>query len=218
MQTYAIDPAKTRDISNLLLDGNARLRVVPARILEETTVDERLLFGVRQGLYSFPTDELCAFLAARIAGRSAIEVGAGHGVLAAALGIAATDNRQQEEPAIRAYYDFLGQPVVPYGDHVEKLDAAEAVAKHRPQVVIACWVTHIYNPARPEAGGNASGVNEAEIIAACDEYIFVGNEHVHRAKPIWALSHEKITPPWLYSRAGNGSRDFIAIWRRAETA
>lgn len=58
------------------------------------------------------------------------------------------------------------------------------------------------------------GLDEAKIIASCDEYIFVGNEHVHAHKPIWDLPHEKLTPPLLYSRATNGSRDFIAIWRR----
>jgi len=63
-------------------------------------------------------------------------------------------------------------------------------------------------------GGGSSGVDEEAIIASCDEYIFVGNEHVHAPKPIWSLPHEKLTPPWLYSRAVNGSRDFIGIWRR----
>jgi hypothetical protein len=57
-------------------------------------------------------------------------------------------------------------------------------------------------------------VDEAAIIASCEEYISIGNERVHAAKPIWALPHEKLTPPWLYSRALNGSADFIASWRR----
>jgi len=30
-------------------------------------------------------------------------------------------------------------------------------------------------------------MDEAAVIAACDEYIFIGNEHVHASKPIWAL-------------------------------
>ena len=115
-------------------------------------------------------------------------------------------------------YRALGQPTVPYGDHVEKLDAAAALATYRPQVVIACWVTHRFEAHRPEAGGSVTGVDEAAIIAACEEYIVIGNERVHAGKPIWSLPHEKLTPPWLYSRAVNGSADFVAIWRQDRSA
>lgn len=214
MDVFEIDPSQVRDISRDLLDSQRRLRIVPAHTLEKTTAQERLLFGVREGLYSFPTDELCAFLRTRIAGRSAIEIGAGHGILAEALAIPATDNRQQEEESVKAYYDEIGQPTVRYGDNVEKLDASAAVVKYKPQVVIACWVTHRFEPDCLEAGGSATGVDEASLIASCDEYIFIGNEHVHAHKPIWRLPHEKMTPAWLFSRAVNGSRDFIASWRR----
>lgn len=89
----------------------------------------------------------------RIKGRIAIEIGAGHGVLAGALSIPATDNRQQEDPELRAYYAQIGQSTVPYGENVEKLDAAAAVAKYRPNIVVACWVTHRFDPKRPHAGG-----------------------------------------------------------------
>lgn len=214
MNLYVIDPAAVRDLSGLLLDEQGCLRVVPAQVLEHTTAQERMAFGVRHGLYSFPTEELCAFLRERIGSRTAIEIGAGHGVLARALAIPATDNRQQEDPVIKAHYAALRQPTVPYGEHVEKLDALAAVKKYRPQVVVACWVTHRFDPRRPDAGGNGSGVDEAAVIDSCEEYIFIGNERVHATKPIWALPHEKLTPPWLYSRALNGSADFIAIWRR----
>lgn len=217
MDAFAINPAQVRDVSSLLLDAEGCLRVVPARTLEATTPQERFLFGVREGVYSFPTEELCEFLRSRIAGRTAIEIGAGHGVLSQALSILATDNRQQEDEELKAYYQAIGQPTVRYGANVEKLDAAAAVEKYKPAVVVACWVTHQFDAAHPAAGGSRSGVNEASLIAQCDEYIFIGNEHVHTAKPIWALPHEKITPPWLYSRAINGTRDFIAVWRREAT-
>lgn len=190
------------------------MSVVPASVLERTTAGERLVFGMRHGIYSFPTEELVTFLKVRIRGRSAIEIGAGHGRLAKALGIPATDNRQQEDPRMKAYYAARGQATVPYGDHVDALDAAQAVKMHRPQVVIACWVTHKFDPRRPQAEGSESGVKEEDIIASCEEYIFVGNEQVHARKPIWSMPHEKWTPPWLYSRALNGSPDFVASWRR----
>ncbi|MEJ8859571.1 hypothetical protein WKW79_33770 [Variovorax robiniae] len=218
MDAYITDATSVRDISGLLLDSRGRLQVVPARSLEGTTAQERLVFGVRHGLYSFPTEELCDFIRARIRGKIAIEIGAGHGALAAALAIPATDNRQQEDAAVKAHYRQIGQPTVPYGDHVEKLDAASAVRKYRPNVVVACWVTHRFDARRPDAEGGMLGVDEAKLIASCDEYIFIGSEQVHARKPIWALPHEKLTPSWLYSRAVNGSRDFIAIWRRKPSA
>lgn len=216
MDAFAIDPTKVQDISSRLLDDRGRLRITSARTLEGTTAQERLLFGVRQGVYSFPTDELCDFLRSRIEGRVAIEIGAGHGLLAEALSIPATDNRQQEDPELKAYYAQIGQPTVPYGKNVEKLDAVAAIEKYRPNVVIACWVTHRFDSDRPYAGGSVTGVDEASIIESCDEYIFIGNEHVHAQKPIWEMPHEKLTPWWLYSRAVNGSGEFIATWRRSQ--
>lgn len=215
MDVYFTDAASVRDISSLLLDSNGRLRVIPSQVLEDTTAQERFVFGVRHGLYSFPTEELCDFLRARTLGKTTIEIGAGHGALPRALSIPATDNRQQEEAEFKTHYRQIGQPTVPYGEHVEKLDAISAVQRYKPSVVIACWVTHLFDPERPDAGGSMFGVDEEKFIAACDEYIFVGNEKVHAHKPIWGIPHEKLTPSWLYSRAVNGSRDFIAIWRRA---
>lgn len=215
MDTYLADPASIRDISPLLVGRAGRLSVVPASVLAQTSAQERLLFGVRHGLYSFPTEELCEFLRKRIKGKTAIEVGAGHGTLSRALNIPATDSRVQEEAAVKAHYQQIGQPTVPYGEHVEKLDAVSAVQKYKPNVVIGCWVTHVFDERRPAAGGNMFGIDEAKLIASCNEYIVVGNEQVHAHKPIWAIQHENFTQPWLYSRAVNGSRDCIAIWRRA---
>lgn len=218
MEAFSIDPTRVRDISSRMLDGRGRLRIVPASTLEETTAEERMMFGVRHGIYGIPTAELCEFLSARIRGRRAIEIGAGHGLLAEALGIPATDNRQQEDPELKAYYARIGQPTVPYGANVEGLNAAAAVEKYRPQVVIACWVTHRFDSRRPDDGGSVTGVDEAALIESCDEYIFIGNEHVHARKPIWDMPHTKFSPPWLYSRAVNGSPEFIATWRRPSPA
>lgn len=215
MEGMLIDPRNERDIASLMLDDDGCLGVRPAALLATTTAQERIIFGVRNGVYGFPTTELCDFLRARIEGRTAIEIAAGTGVLAAALSIPATDNRQQEDPKLKAYYALFRQPTVRYGDHVEKLDAHAAVAKYKPQVVIASWVTHRYDPSRHDAGGSESGVDEALLIQSCDEYIVIGNQKVHAGKAIWDLPHELHTPPWLYSRAANGSPDFVAIWRRS---
>lgn len=212
--TLVLQPGAIRDIAPLLLDEHREPWPVPAKVLAETTAHERAMFGVLQGLYGFLTAELVAFLREFIGERTAIEIGAGRGALAKALGIPATDNRQQERPDVKAYYAALRQPTVRYGDHVEALDALAAVKKYQPDIAIGCWVTHRYNPARHELGGNADGVDEEALLDRCPVYVLIGNEKVHAAKTIWQRPHTIHYPPWLFSRAFNGTRDFIAIWER----
>jgi hypothetical protein len=212
MLSVILDPNSVRDLAPDVLEADGRPRVMPASFYRQTTVNERALLGARYGLYGLPTQEQVAWLKSTINGRTAIEIGAGNGALADALGIPATDSRMQEDPAIAAHYAALGQTVVKYGDKVEKLDAAEALVKYRPQVVVASWVTHKYLEARHEAGGNMFGIFEESIIAACEAYIFIGNTKVHAGKSIWSLPHVKTEPDWVFSRAVNGSPDFIAVW------
>ncbi len=206
----------TRDISHQFLDQHGSMRTADAKEYAQTTPEERALFGNRHAIYGFITTELVEYVSSTIGGRTAIEIGSGHGALAAALGITATDSHQQQDPTIAAYYQQLGQPVITYGKNVENLDALKAIKKHQPQVVVGCWVTHKYDPARHAAGGNQDGVNEESVIANCETYIFIGNEKVHANKSILRLPHRKITPPWLYSRAANGSPNFIAIWENSK--
>jgi hypothetical protein len=213
MGVALLDTRGARDLAPDLLAPDGMLRVMPADYYRATTVAERAMFGQRHGYYGLPTEELVAWLRDRIGGRSAIEIGAGAGHLAAALGIPATDSKMQDDSRVAGWYAAHGQPTVRYGAHVEKMDAKEAVRKYRPQVVLASWVTHRYRPARHAAGGNMFGVNEEDLIGRCEEYIFVGNTYVHAGKSIWSLPHELLLPDWLYSRAHNGSPEFIACWR-----
>lgn len=194
------------------LGPDGRLQVLPAAFWADTTPAERALFGHRHGLYSFPTTELVEHLRVLVAGRTAIEIGAGHGVLAEALGIPATDNRMQEQARYRAFYAATGQPCVPYGPNVINCHASRAVRRFKPDVVIGCWVTHKWDPRRPEAGGNEVGVDEPDILANCGLYVIVGNEKVHEDKAIWKRRHTITYPDFVYSRAMNGSREFIASW------
>jgi hypothetical protein len=202
-----------RDLGPDALAAPGRPRIMPASFYRDTTVAERALFGQRNGIYGFPTAEQVDWLRAEIGGRSAIEIGAGHGALADALGIPATDSKMQLDPLIAQFYAASGQPTVIYGPDVEQLDAAGALARYRPQVVIATWVTHKFDEARSAAGGNMFGVDEEALLDGCDTYIFIGNTHVHRHKAIWNRPHRRIEPDWLYSRAVNGTPEFIAIWQ-----
>lgn len=212
MSPVVIDPRQVRDLSSDLLDANGDLRVVPASFYAGTTVAERGLFGHRHALYGFITEELVAFLRLAIGSSRAIEIGAGTGDLGRVLGIPATDSWLQARPDIAALYSQTGQPAVRYGAHVHQLDAAAAVRQFQPELVLASWVTHKYDPARHQAGGNMYGVDEEDILAHCRTYLFLGNEEVHKAKSLWRRPHKILFPDWLYSRATNGSRNFIALW------
>ncbi len=208
---YKVYPDLVRDLSPDVLDDLGRPRVLPAAFWATTTVAERLVLGHRSGIYSFPTVELVDRLRELIAGRSAIEIGAGHGVLAEALGIPATDSLMQtKEPYRTQIYAAHGQPIAPYGPDVVECEASEAVRRFRPDVVIGCWVTHRYQPG---FGGNEVGVDDDDVLRNCATYILVGNEGVHRRRPIWRRAHDVERPPYIYSRAGNGAPEFIATWR-----
>lgn len=193
------------------LDASGRLRILDAAWWSQFSQLEISVFCVRHGLYCIPTTELVSWLKDRIGVRRALEIGAGCGVLAEGLDIHATDNKMQTWPEIRAHYQLSQQPPVAYGARVEELDALEAVRRYQPDVVIAAWVTHKWDPAEHWREGNAWGVQE-ELITAKTSYIHIGNRHVHRHKPILEQPHEELEAPWLVSRASNGSPNFIAIW------
>lgn len=220
MNIKIFDTIGIEKIDDHVIGKDGFVKPMPADFYKNTTVQQRAMFGNAHGIYGFLTNELIQWLLQRIDGRSTIEIGSGSGSLSKSLGIVATDNRMQEIPEIAFLYRNLGQPTVRYGTNVEYFPAAEAVRKYHPQIVIAQWVTHLYREDRHQAGGNMFGVDEEDILQHCEEYIFIGNEKVHAGKSIWQLPHEIIYPDWLYSRAHNGSREFIAVWpgKLAKTA
>lgn len=215
MKGVVLDIKGVRDLAPELLESPGTPKIMPASYFEATTQVERCAFALKNGIYQLYTTELIEWLKENIAGRTAIEVAAGNGVLGKALGIPATDSHQQADPVIAMTYMLHMQPTVHYGSHVEKLSAIDAVRKYHPQVVVACWATHKWNPKHPEREGNQDGLDEIKLLSLCETYIFVGNREVHRNKPIWRLRHTRIEPPWLYSRAYNGSPNFIAVWNKA---
>lgn len=216
--TFELDHRNIRDLAPEVLGPDGRMRVLPAEFWASTTQEERALFGNRQGIYSFPTVELVEYLRGLIGGRSAIEVGAGHGVVAEALGIPGTDSYQHAKDPYRAWLRLHGQPPVRYGPDVVEMHASRAVRVYKPQVVVGCWVTHKYDRSRHAAGGNEAGFDEEDLLRNCATYIVVGNEQVHAGKKIWERPHTIEYPPFLYSRAVNGTREFVAVWpgRRAQ--
>lgn len=188
------------------------LLIKPASFYEKFTPSEIPAFCVMNGLYSLVTEELVAWLKGNIDPARTLEIGAGNGVLAQALQVRAVDNHMQTWPEIRATYLKLRQATVRYGANVENIDAAVAIAASQPDVVIACWLTHKYNPADPSRGGNEHGVDETAILKQCKTYVHVGNSFTHRNKPIRNLQHRTYRFPWLFSRAFKQELNEILVW------
>jgi len=208
-----------------LFDADGVLIPQPASFWQSKRREEKVCFGLTHGLYAFPTTELISTVNRMIGGRRAIEIGAGNGGFARALAIPATDNHQERDPKFARIYQLAGHPTINYGPHVEKIDATLAVAKYQPKVVLACWVTHLYDPRRHELGGNVIGVDEQSIMEAVDDYIFIGNTHIHGSKPLLKDLHNGLIAthtvaeyvvgqPMLQSHAAQGTEFLLRLTRK----
>jgi hypothetical protein len=181
------------------------LMILPAELYREFDWDIVRLFMHTNALYCLPTIELLEFLTEKIAMRQAIEIGCGSGYIATNLGIPATDMRVQERPEARLLYRMSGQPLIEYPDHVETLEAMDAVEKYKPQVVIGSYITKPYDG----KDGNMYAPDERDILKAVDTYIHIGDLDTHADKPLMKKKFECIEPDWLIVR---GKRGFIGIW------
>lgn len=83
------------------------------------------------GIYCFFTPATISGLAELMKDGPCLEIGAGDGFLAARLKERGVD--------IRATDDFSWSSKIESVGNVEKLDAAAAVAKHKPSTVLCCW-------------------------------------------------------------------------------
>lgn len=189
-----------------LTDG--RLNILPHAFWTQFTPDQIRFFCWKNGCYSIPTVELVNWLAERIVGKKTIEIGAGNGVLAEALGIGAVDNYQQMMPKYTLFYLNTNQPIIRYGGNVIEADANEAVEKEKPEVVIGSWITERYDPAYHKYGGNEIGPKQLEIINQVDTYYLIGNLDLHGNPKLMNLKHKTYRIP-LISRAFDPHKNVI---------
>lgn len=205
----------TTYLDKLLLDPNGKLLVKPYEELKDIPQEEISQFCVRHGFYSLPTMELIDFLFEEMGEDKSkvLEIGAGNGVYCRELGIRGVDNFMQLNPKIKDHYKTMRQAIVPYDhENIEKIDGLEAVKKYKPDVVIASWFTHKYNPQQHFRGGNQFGVDEAKMLKKIKKYIFIGNEKTHAMKPLLSKSHRTLKPEWLVSRGLDKNKNVIWIW------
>lgn len=213
MSVKVIDQTGLRDIAEAgALDASGRLRILPAAFWRDYTQDEISAFCVRHGLYNVPTVQQLHALGMLLADGLALEIGAGNGVLAQALGIRAVDNHMQTWPEIAHIYRSTGQAAVTYGANVINADATAEVMSMQPDIVLGCWITHRYDPALPALGGNMYAPDERVIVKLARNYVHVGNSGTHRNKPIHTYPHRIYRPDWLVSRAFAGAHNEIRIW------
>lgn len=201
------------DISYLenLLFINGNFQILPYAILKDIPQEHISIFCVKHAFYCFPTQELIDYLREEIADKEAIEIGSGNGFVAQALQITATDSMQQTNPAIQQIYAMAQQPTITYGTNVKPFEALNAIDYYTPQVVLGCWVTHLYNSKEHWREGNAAGIDEIKIIKK-HKYIFVGNELTHQFKPILKHKHQIFKAEWLMSRSMQKEKNVIWTW------
>lgn len=203
----------TQDIEylNKELYINGELQIKSFDFFKDIPQNHIKQFCHENGVYCLPTTELIEFLQNEIDNQSAIELGAGHGVIAKHLGIIATDSKLQNKKEVAFMYALAQQPVVKYGDNIQTYDAIDALRRYKPKVAISAWVTHKYNPTQHWREGNMYGVPEEKVLKMCPKYIFIGNKKTHAKKPILDIPHRTIELPFLLSRNMN-EQDVVWIW------
>ena len=94
---------------------------------------KRLLIPLVQsrGIYCFYSRDLIQKLAALLAGRSCLEIGAGDGTLARFL--------REQGAEVTATDDLSWAAIIDYPQDVENLRAKQALAKYQPKVVLCSW-------------------------------------------------------------------------------
>lgn len=204
-----IDPGP---LDTILLDDKQRTLPYPADLLRKIPLDVLRVWASKRSRYQLVTNELLVWLHEKIAGRKAIEVGAGMGDLGYRLNIPMTDSAVQTQPQIRAYYRSLGQCIIDPPLDVERLDAEAAIKRYQPQVVIASWLTQKWHLGDRDGTGSMHGVEESVIVDNCEMYIHIGHEDSHADKRIRTLPHQQYRFPWLVSRAADQDKNVIYVW------
>jgi hypothetical protein len=203
-------------LNEILLDDNGYVRVHPAEVYDNIPNLHLRIWLHFQGRYSLPTLELIQFLENEIGllKNETIEIGAGAGDLGHALGIKMTDSFIQLQPDVRLHYELMHQPLVPYGQDVEKLEAIEAIIKYKPKIVVGSWITQLYKEG--DVDGSIYGVDEERLLDLVDKYILIGSKKAHGSKRILVREHKEYDFAHLVGRARSdaGNENIIFVWSK----
>lgn len=202
------------DISELEeLTGAATgmIHPIPSKEVEKFSFSVLWLFFHKYGLYTLPTVELIDYLAEIIAGRKAIEIGAGLGVIGRSLGIPVIDNKMQEWPQVKAQYEWMQQPTIQYPADIIEMDAHDAVKHYKPEIVIGSYITHKWLPGM--SSSNQYGVDNLAIARKVDAYYMIGSLTTHMQDPAMKYLDGIERHDFLYTRGGK-ENSVIFRWKK----
>lgn len=172
--------------------------------------DQILKFMNEESLYVLPTEELLDFLDKEIGENSAIEVGAGRGIIGRELNIRTTDSHQQSDAFMKALYKAYNTTPIKYPHYIEKIDAVSAARKYRPHTILGCFVTHKWRG--DTQSGNDFGIDMTKMFSFAKKFILVGNKKIHNDNPLMRLPHKEIELDGLITRGFNSELNRIFIW------
>ncbi len=130
------------------------------------------------------------------------------GVIGRSLGIPITDNKMQEVPEVKSYYDGVKQPIIKYPRDIIEMDAHDAVRRYKPAIVIGSYITHKWRPGM--TSGNQYGVDNLKIARSVRAYYMIGNLRTHRDDPAMKYLDGIEHHDFLYTR---GDKDTSVIFR-----
>jgi len=207
------------DVSYLdkdLLDSEKHLIAKPASFYSSIPQEHLSLWCHHKGVYCLPTEELIEWLKPHLIPFKTIEVGSGIGTIGRTLKIPTTDScYMRNKPEVALYYTMTGQPITHYPDDILEMDAITAINHFKPEVVIGSWITHIYSEKNAFLGGNQFGIDEEYMLKRIKKYIMIGNESVHKNKPLLQIDHKEYKFPWLFSRSLSTTMNIIYVWEKS---
>lgn len=171
-----------------------------------------LKFMNEEALYVLPTEELLCFLDNEIGEDTALEVGAGRGLIGRELNIRTTDSYQQSDILMKKIYGSFNVPVIKYPKYVEKIDAVSAARKYRPHTILGCFVTHKWRG--DTKSGNDWGIDMTKMFSYSKKFILVGNKKIHCDNPLMRIPHREIFLEGLITRGFNPELNRVFIWEK----
>lgn len=209
-----VSPDTIAEMKAVLNGAQNSVQVLPAATYKRWGMEALAAWGNQMGVFSVPTWELANWLTTRHAPHTIHEVGCGNGRLAKHIGAFCSDGRLNQIPDL--YAKRIGTRHAETPREVKTMTANQVSKVFAPPVILAQWVTPgNMNGYIDDTGRNAYGPNYSEILANCQELIFIGNRHTHDKSLAIELPppDEELCPDWLLSRSMHPDANFIRIWK-----
>ena len=189
---------------------DGEFQILDATFWNQFSREQILKFMNEESLYVLPTEELLCFLDQEIGANTAIEVGAGRGIIGRELNIRTTDSYQQSDSFMKQLYNAIQTPTIKYPKYIEKIDAVSAARKYRPHTILGCFVTHKWR--HDTQSGNDFGIDMTKMFSFAKKFILVGNKKVHKDNPLMRVPHIEITLEGLITRGAQPELNRVFIW------